>query len=59
MNKVYFREKFFTFKMDTAKSLSDNLDEFKKISADFNNLEEKTGAENEAVILLNSVSRSL
>lgn len=54
-NKAYVREKFFTYKMDNSKSLSENLDEFKKLSSEFKNLGEKIGDENESFILLNSL----
>lgn len=35
--------------------MSDNLDDFKKLSSEFKNLGEKIGDENEAFILLNSL----
>lgn len=41
-NKAYLREKFFTYKMENTKSLSDNLDDFKKLSSEFKNLGEKS-----------------
>ncbi|XP_022152111.1 uncharacterized protein LOC111019900 [Momordica charantia] len=44
--------------MDSSKTLSDNLDDFKKLSSEFNSLGEKIGAENEAFILLNSLPES-
>lgn len=34
-NKMYLREKFFTFKMDPEKSLNENLDEYEKITKEF------------------------
>ena len=52
-NCVYMRERFFTFKMDSNKSLIENLGEFKKLSTDFKDLENKIGDENESFILLN------
>lgn len=54
-NKMFLRERFFTFKMDAGKSLSENLDEFKKMIYEFKNLGEKIGDKNEAFILLNSL----
>lgn len=41
--------------MDNTKSLSENLDDFKKLSSEFKNLGEKIGDENEVFILLNSL----
>ena len=38
-NKMYLREKNFTYKMDPSKTLSENLEEFKKIVSDFKTLE--------------------
>ncbi|TYK04255.1 Retrovirus-related Pol polyprotein from transposon TNT 1-94 [Cucumis melo var. makuwa] len=37
-NKLYLKEKFFGYKMDQSKSLEENLDEFKKIVVDLNNI---------------------
>lgn len=53
-NKMYLRERLFTFKMDSTKSLGENLDDYKKIVMEFKNLGEKIGDENEAFVLLNS-----
>ena len=41
--------------MDLVKTLTENLDEFKKIVSEFKNLGEKLGGENEAQVLLNSL----
>lgn len=54
-NKIYLREKFFTFKMDPSKTLTENLDEFKKMTSEFKNLGETTGSVNETFMLLNSL----
>lgn len=54
-NKMFLREKFFTFKMDPSKTLVENLDEFKKIISEFKNLGDKLGDDNEAYVLLNSL----
>ncbi|KAA0063883.1 Retrovirus-related Pol polyprotein from transposon TNT 1-94 [Cucumis melo var. makuwa] len=42
-NRAYVRERFFTFKMDGNKSLTENLGEFKKLSSDFRELGDKIG----------------
>lgn len=55
---MYLREKFFTYKMDSSKSLTDNLDEFKKIVLEFKNLGEKLDDDNEAYVLLNFLPES-
>lgn len=57
-NKMYIREKFFTFKMDSGKNIYENLDDFKKITTEFKNLGEKLGDDNEVFILLNSLPES-
>ena len=54
-NKMYRREKFFTYKMDPSKTLTYNIDEFKKIVSNFKSLEDKLSDENEAYVLLNSL----
>lgn len=41
--------------MDSSKTLTNNLDEFKKIVSNFNDLGEKLGDDNEAHVLLNSI----
>lgn len=40
-NKLYLKEKFFGFKMDTSKDLEQNLDEFNRITIDLSNIEVK------------------
>ena len=54
-NKMFIREKLFSFKMNQNKNLDENLDEFKKLTNAFNQTEEKLGAENEAATLINSI----
>ena len=52
---MYLREKKFTYKMDSSKNLTENLNEFKKIVYDIKSLEDKPSDENEAFVLLNSL----
>lgn len=52
---MYTREKFFTFKMDQNKTLSENLDEFERMTSEFKSLDEKIGDENVAFVHLNSL----
>lgn len=54
-NKIYLREKLFTLRMKANKTLSKNLDDYKKITSTFKVLDEMIGDENEAFILLNSI----
>ncbi|TXG67745.1 hypothetical protein EZV62_009020 [Acer yangbiense] len=56
-NKVYLKERLFSFKMDPSKCLGQNLDEFKKMIIELANAgeNEKLSDENEAIILLNSL----
>ncbi|KAA0051753.1 copia-like retroelement pol polyprotein [Cucumis melo var. makuwa] len=41
--------------MNDAKSMDENLDEFKRLSFEINQTKEKLGKESEAIILLNSL----
>lgn len=49
---------FFNFKMDFAKSLNENLDEFNKIVISLTNIEENISYENQTIIILNSLTDS-
>ncbi|KAA0043186.1 pentatricopeptide repeat-containing protein [Cucumis melo var. makuwa] len=53
-NKMFIREKLFSFKMNQNKNLDENLDEFKKFTNALNQTREKLGA-GEAAILINSI----
>ena len=55
-NKIYLKERLFSFKMNTSK----NLDEFKKVTIELANAgeNEKLSNENEAIILLNALPDS-
>ncbi|TXG61834.1 hypothetical protein EZV62_013197 [Acer yangbiense] len=59
-NKIYLKERLFSFKMDPSKALSQKLDEFKKMTIELANVgeNEKLSDENEAIILLNSLPES-
>ena len=59
-NKIYLKERLFSFKMDASKSLGQNLDEFKKMTVELANAgaDEKLSDENEAIILFNSLPES-
>lgn len=57
-NKLYLKERFFGFKMDTTKDLEQNLDEFNRATIDLMNIGEKIDDENKAIILLNSLPES-
>ncbi|KAA0051442.1 Retrovirus-related Pol polyprotein from transposon TNT 1-94 [Cucumis melo var. makuwa] len=54
-NKMFIKEKLFSFKKNQNKNLDENLDEFKKLTNALNQTGEKLGAENEAAILINSI----
>ena len=54
-NKIYLKEQLFGFRMDSSKSLEENLDDFKKITVALANIEEKISNENLAIIILNSL----
>ena len=57
-NKICLRGKIFTYKMDSSKTLTENLDEFKKIVSNFKSLEDKLDDENEAFVLLNFLPKA-
>ncbi|PON64464.1 hypothetical protein TorRG33x02_273130 [Trema orientale] len=57
-NKIYLKEQLFGFKMDSTKSLEDNLDDFKRITVSLANIDEKINDENQAIIILNSLPES-
>ena len=57
-NKIYLKEQLFGFKMDPAKSLEENLDDFNIITIGLANIDEKMFDENQAIILLNSLPDS-
>ena len=54
-NKIYLKEQLFEFRMDSSKSLEENLDDFKKITVALANIDEKISYENQAIIILNSL----
>ena len=57
-NKIYLNEQLFGFKMDSSKTLEENLDDFKVITIGLANINENISDENQAIILLNSVHES-
>ena len=57
-NKIYLKDQLFGFKMDSSKTLEENLDDFKVITIALANIEEKISDENQAIILLNSLPES-
>jgi len=57
-NKIYLKEQFFGFKMNSAKSLEENFDDFKVITIALANINKKISDENQAILLLNSLPES-
>ncbi|KAL5574149.1 hypothetical protein UlMin_023746 [Ulmus minor] len=57
-NKIYLLEQVFGFKMDTSKTIVQNLDNFNKILLDLGNSRKKFEDEDVSVILLNSLPDS-
>ncbi|KAL5557712.1 hypothetical protein UlMin_033923 [Ulmus minor] len=57
-NKIYLLEQLFGFKMDTKKTIDQNLDYFNKILLDLGNSRKKFEDEDVSVILLNSLPDS-
>lgn len=54
-NKIFLRERLFSFKMNATKSMDENLDEFKKLTSEINRTDEELGKESQATILINSL----
>ena len=57
-SKIYLKGKLFGFKMNTSKSLEENLDDFNVIVIGLENIAESIYEENQAVILLNALLES-
>ncbi|TXG60237.1 hypothetical protein EZV62_014810 [Acer yangbiense] len=59
-NKIYLKERLFSFKMNPSKNLDQNLNEFKKMTIELANVgeNEKLSNENEAIILINALPDS-
>lgn len=57
-NKIYLKKKLFGYKMDNAKTLEANLDDFKKITIELIYIGEVVSDENQIVILLNALLES-
>lgn len=53
-NKIYLKEQLFGFKIESTKSLDDNLDKLNKITVSLTNIDEKISDENQTIIILNS-----
>lgn len=49
-SKIYLKRKLFGFKMNTSKSLKENLDDFNVIVICLENIDESISEENQAVI---------
>jgi len=57
-NKNFLKERLFSFRMDPSKSLEENLDDFNVITITLANIDDKISNENQAIVLLNSLSES-
>ena len=58
-NRIYMKQKFFAFKMDESKPIENGIDEFNRVVLDLEELEVKIDEEDKAVVLLNSLPKSL
>lgn len=58
-NRFYLKDKFFAFRMDESKTIEASMNEFNKTVLDLEELEVKIDEEDKAVILLNSLPKSL
>lgn len=57
-NRLYMKQKLYSFKIDDEKNISEKIDEFIKIMDDLENIEVKLEEEDKSLILLNSLPRS-
>ena len=58
-NRIYLREHLYGFKIEESKPIDDALDEFNKLVLDLESLDFKVEDEDKAIILLNSLPKSL
>ena len=57
-NKIYLKKRLFRFRIDSSKTLEENLDDFNVITIGLANIDDKISDENQAIILLNSLPES-
>lgn len=57
-NKIHLKDQLFTFKINPAKSLEENIDVFNEITISLANIDEEISEENQAILLLNSLPES-
>ena len=58
-NHIYLKEHLYGFKIEESKPIDDALDEFNKLVLDLESLDFKVEDEDKAIILLNSLPKSL
>ena len=58
-NRIYLKEHLYGFKIEESKPIDDALDEFNKLVLDLKSLYIKVKDEDKAIILLNSLPKSL
>ncbi|PON77883.1 hypothetical protein PanWU01x14_022370 [Parasponia andersonii] len=58
MNRLYLKQRLYSFKMQEGKSIKDQMDEFNKIIDDLANVYVKIDDEDQAVKLLSSLPKS-
>lgn len=57
-NRLYMKQRLYSFKMHEKRSISDQIDIFNKILDDFTNIDVKLEDEDKALILLNALPMS-
>ena len=58
-NRIYMKEHLYDFKIEESTPIDDALDEFNKLVLDLESLDIKVEDEDKALILLNSLPKSL
>ena len=57
-NRLYLKQRLYSFRMAEGKSIEDQMDEFNKIIDDLENVDVKMEEEDQAIILLSALPKS-
>lgn len=57
-NRIYMKQRFYSFKMEESKSLDENMDVFLKLVSDLASVQVNISEEDQAIFLLNSLPKA-
>lgn len=57
-NVALLKERLFTFRMNSSKTLTENVDEYQKLTTDISDIGEELDEQTLVVLLLNSIPKS-